>query len=610
MEKGQEKPLYLLRVIKIEADTYYLFEQIVCILMLVVHLILMSIFGYLNIPALASLNWVSVAVYAVGIYLSRNEKYMLAVYALINIEVMIYSYCAVFFTGDVCRFDAYALALIAFAFLTQYTMSIRYIIGKERKNYKFLMPVLITLVLLYAGEQAMVLFHKPQVALDVGDAGVQVLRLMNLFIIISSLMLGCGAFLVLALGYARKVQENIQTLENMKDMAEEANQAKSSFLANMSHEIRTPMNAICGMADLLAEESISEQADDYLATIKSSADHLLSIINDILDFSKIESDKMELVEQEYDFAVLIHEIMNIMGIRVKDKPISLLADIQDDIPAKLYGDAGRIRQIIINLMNNAIKFTDLGGVTLQARFEKTQDGEGYLYFHVKDTGRGIKPEDIDKLFDAFEQVDRQRNSGIEGTGLGLAICRLLVSKMNGDIGVDSTYEKGSDFYFHIKQRIVDETPCNYNKTKIRSHTKSFVKAFEVIGQNILVVDDNRVNLKVAAGMLKRYGIKPVEVNCGADVIEMLNRGEHFDLIFMDHLMPEMDGIETTRRIRALNEYCAEKLVIIALSANAVSGMEQQFLDAGMDDFLSKPIEAEKLSEILLKWIPEECINYL
>lgn len=610
MESEQKKTVNLLRLIKIDARTYYMFEKIVCVLMFVVHLVLMSIFNYLNIPALASLNWLSIGIYAFCIYLSRNEKYMLTVYTLINLEVMFYSYCAVYYTGDVCAFDSYALALVAFAFLTQYTMSIRYMNGIEKKKYNFLVPVLVTLVLLYAGEQALVLFHESPIRLDVTDMSVQILRLMNLFIIVGCLIIGCGAFLVLALGYARKVRENMQTLEHMKNMAEEANQAKSSFLANMSHEIRTPMNAICGMADLLAEDSISEQADDYLLTIKSSADHLLGIINDILDFSKIESGKMELVEQEYDFAVLVHEVMNIMGIRVKDKPISLLADIQDDIPRKMYGDAGRIRQIIINLMNNAIKFTDLGGVTLCASFEKTDEDTGYLQFHVRDTGRGIKPEDINKLFDAFEQVDKQRNSGIEGTGLGLAICKLLVTKMNGNISVESTYEKGSDFCFRVEQKIVDGTPCDYNHTKVKSRAKSFVKSFEVTGQRFLVVDDNRVNLKVAAGMMKRYGIRPVEVNCGEDAIEMLNKGEHFDIIFMDHLMPNMDGIEATRRIRTLNEYCEKELVIIALSANAVSGMEQQFLDAGMNDFLSKPIEAKKLGEILLKWVPEECITYL
>lgn len=608
--KDQEKRMYFLRAFKIEADNYHLFERFASSMLLVIHVVFLGLFRMLDMPVMSALNLISIAVYFVCIYLSRDNRHLLLVFSLVTIEVISYSLCGIVATGDVCGFDTYIFALLPFSFLTQYAMAIRNITGLEEKKIMFLMPALFGLVGVFILEQVLIAVLEPVVVLNPNWAAVRFLRIMNLFIIVNCIIFGSGMFFAFSTGYAGKAQGTMKALEHMKNVAEEANKAKSSFLANMSHEIRTPMNAICGMADLLSEENLSEQAEDYLSTIKSSADHLLSIINDILDFSKIESGKLELVEQEYDFAVLVHEIMNIIGIRAKDKPISLLEEIDDAIPSKMYGDIGRIRQIIINLMNNAIKFTDTGSVTLKAHFEKKNETEGSLCFHVRDTGCGIKKDDMTKLFNAFEQVDRQRNNGIEGTGLGLSICKRLVTRMDGDIGVESEYGKGSDFHFHITQRIVDAAPCNYNKTKVKSQAKSFKKVFEVKDRKILVVDDNRVNLKVAAGMLKRYGIKPIEVNCGADAIEMLNKGEHFDLIFMDHLMPEMDGVETTKRIRQLNEYCAKELVIIALSANVVSGMEQQFLDAGMDDFLSKPIEADQLSRILLKWIPEECITYI
>lgn len=226
---------------------------------------------------------------------------------------------------------------------------------------------------------------------------------------------------------------------------EKANETKSKFLANMSHEIRTPMNAICGMADLLMDEDLTPDAYEYVDTMKTAGNHLLSIINDLLDFSKIESGKQEFIEEKYIYNNLIRDVVNIIGVKVKDKAISLVVDIDDDIPGILVGDVERIRQVIINIMNNAVKFTDAGSITLTSFFEPIDFAMGNLHFDVKDTGRGIKEEDIGKLFNAFEQIDRKKNSGIEGTGLGLSISKMLVNGMGGKIFVESEYEKGSTF---------------------------------------------------------------------------------------------------------------------------------------------------------------------
>ena len=324
-----------------------------------------------------------------------------------------------------------------------------------------------------------------------------------------------------------------------------------------------------------------------------------------------------MIEDTYSINAMVREVMNIMKIRAKDKPIQLITEMDDQTPLKLHGDKNRIRQIIINLMNNAIKFTDTGSVTLKVSFEmdrssadRPKEPEGRLYISVIDTGRGIKKEDQSKLFEAFEQVDQRRNQGIEGTGLGLSICRLLVDLMQGRIWVKSEYEKGSQFQFYIHQKVIDASPCNFNKKRQQIPIKKAVQSFEAVEAKVLVVDDNRVNLKVAAGMLKRYGIVPVEVNSGMDAIEILKQDDRYDLVFMDHLMPDMDGIEAAGLIRKISEYCKEQLVIIALSANAVNGMEKQFIEADMNDFLAKPIENEKLAEILEKWLPNEKIRYV
>lgn len=519
----------------------------------------------------------------------------------------------------------------------------------------------------------------------------------------------------------KQITALVNKISDMNKELQASAQLKSNFLANMSHEIRTPMNTVIGMAEMALRGPLGDREKEYITQIRSSGRSLLAIINDILDFSKIESGKLDLNETEFELMPLIHDVSAILVNRIQDKPIHLILDIKPSFPRKLIGDDVRIRQMIINLANNAVKFTNEGKVCLHFDYCECDGGIRFICA-VEDTGIGIKPEDMNKLFISFQQVDNSRNRNIEGTGLGLAITRMLAELMDGTVNVTSQYGIGSVFTFDVKQGIADNAPsavisrdsaiscagymdngytedalndilhqldmfytsCNNiddirkaisfgadtifvsygkyndeirelaisenavsfyiitdsrreileddddiihelklplscynisaainrtNMVDIYTATEAFEINFEAPDANILIVDDNVTNLTVAEGLLEPLKMNITTCSSPTESIELIKKF-HYDLIFMDHMMPGMDGVETTHRIRALDGDYFKNVPIIALTANAISGVADIFLEEGMNDFVSKPIEMITITSTLKKWLPKEFIHEL
>ena len=514
-----------------------------------------------------------------------------------------------------------------------------------------------------------------------------------------------------------KIAANLELATKAYEDLEKSENMKSDFLANMSHEIRTPMNAVIGMAEMALREDMTPVARDYINQIKEAGRSLLTIINDILDFSKIESGKMDITEVDYEPMSVVHDVSNIIMTRLKDKDVELILDVAPNVPNKLWGDNIRIKQVLLNLANNAAKFTSEGKVTIRMECDKTKPDEVSMHFCVEDTGIGIKKEDMDKLFQSFQQVDSKRNRNIEGTGLGLAISKNLMTLMNGSIWVESEYEKGSKFSCILPQRIVDDTPsigvrepetaiivglvsnpyvrdslCEdaaklgvqdvrlmtakelgdfpedkrvflfvehpmfsdmveswvvahpdvtaallidfdsrveydipnllvvkkplfalniamiLNGEELKFSEQEEGSEFDFIAPEakVLIVDDNAVNLTVAEGLLEPLKMQVDTATGGKEAIDMIS-AKHYDIVFMDHMMPEIDGVEATHIIRRLHpEY--DDVPIIALTANAVEGTKEMFCREGMNDFVAKPIELRMLAAKVRQWLPVEKIQ--
>ena len=404
-------------------------------------------------------------------------------------------------------------------------------------------------------------------------------------------------------------EEEKRKSDERQVMLEEANKTKDRFLANMSHEIRTPINTIIGLNEMNLREQISQEVEENSVNIQRASGMLLSTINDILDMSKIGAGKMDIISRKYDFGSMLSDLINISWLRAHEKKLEFNLDISPEIPAMLYGDDIRIRQIITNILTNAIKYTQKGSVTLTADCEPLDNNKIRLKISVKDTGIGIRAEDIPHLFDSFQRLDERKNSGIEGTGLGLAISHQLVEMMGGEILVDSSYQRGSVFTVVIEQGIEDKTPIgavgNVLKANAGNHRK-YHQTFEAPEARVLVVDDNEMNRIVAVKLLRGTKVQVETAVSGEECLEK-TRNYYYHAIFMDHLMPQMDGLETLSRIRKQENGMCRETPVIALTANVISGADKYYRQKGFDGYLMKPINGALFEDMLLNCLPEELV---
>lgn len=407
-----------------------------------------------------------------------------------------------------------------------------------------------------------------------------------------------------------KIKKLNKEYEKAKDEAIRANEAKSAFLSNMSHEIRTPINAVLGMNEMILRECTDKQLLSYAANIRSSGKTLLFLINDILDMSKIESGKMEIVKVEYAPEDLMMDLWNVIFLRAQEKGLAIHFSLDETLPRVLFGDDVRIKQIVTNLLTNAVKYTPQGTIEMKVTYERQAEEEIGLIISVKDTGMGIKKEDMGKLFESFQRLDEEKNRNIEGTGLGMNITMSLLRLMDGEMKVESEYGKGSDFTVTIPQRIICDEPTGDFETIRNRREQSLSKnqqSFEAPEARVLVVDDNSMNLTVFQSLLKRTKMQITTADSGRRCLELVQR-QQYHIIFMDHMMPEMDGIETLHEIRKLTNCPNHDTPVIVLTANALSGAREGYLKEGFADFLTKPIDGDLLEQTTVKYLPETLIR--
>ena len=395
--------------------------------------------------------------------------------------------------------------------------------------------------------------------------------------------------------------EVTQKAKHAQREAEIANHSKNKFLANMSHEIRTPINTVLGMDEMILRETKEDNTRSLAQDIRTSTESLLEIVNEILDFSRIESGKMELMADDYELCDVIHDTVTVFGLRAKEKGLYLHIHVDEKLPAMYRGDSLRLRQIINNIMSNAIKYTREGGINFSVTGHQEEDSE-VLHFEIEDTGAGIREEDLHRLFEAFERIDEKTNRNIEGTGLGMAITANLLHMMDSNLQVKSVYGQGSTFFFDLKQRVKDWTPIGHFQIKDKKGAEnSKEQHFTFLAPNVhvLLVDDNAMNRKVFCKLLKHTQIQIDEADNGFTCLEMVKK-RHYDIIFLDHMMPELDGVETFSYMQSMQENRCKDTPVIVLTANAIIGAKEQYMQIGFTDYLSKPIDSHRLENLIVE----------
>lgn len=466
---------------------------------------------------------------------------------------------------------AYSIALsgIVLVFILLILLTIKYSFSNKR-NIKKSVPFIVLALLFCVG--LLLRVHYPEIITETY----------------------CVAFALLVMFFTIENPDVklLTEVEAAKEKAEKANAAKTDFLSSMSHEIRTPLNAIVGFSEAIMEEQTLEAAKQDAKDIVLASQNLLEIVNGILDISKIEANKMEITNSEYNLKEECRNLYKLIKPRIGEKPIEFVLNLAQDIPDTLYGDKGKIKEIISNLLTNAVKYTELGKITWEINCIN-KGNNSTLIIAVEDTGRGIKPEKIDKLFTKFERLDEDRNTTLEGTGLGLAITKKLVEMMDGKIIVQSVFGSGSKFTVYLPQKIVQR-----QEPKKMQHSSNLNFA----NKKVLIVDDNDLNLKIAEKVLKNYHLQTETCNSGFDCLEKLKESKDYDLILMDDMMPKMSGTETLHILKADPEF---KIKTVVLTANAIEGMQEKYIEEGFNDYLAKPIEKEELERVLRKCLSKE-----
>ena len=557
--------------------------------------------------------------YGNGIFNSYKKRWKILL-GMVCINILVQMILQLLNIVDFMNMSFVSHALIA---LTVLVVGASYLnISKEKKDKSISLGIVALLFMGVGGTIDIVRMY----VVAVGDMG----KFSRLGTTVFSIIMLYQHFSQVIKGYVHNVEENARLLQHEMEFMEKkneqlrkanehaeearqdaiaANAAKGKFLAHMSHEIRTPINAVLGMDTMILRESKDMQIKEYALDIQNAGQNLLALINDILDFSKIESGKLEIINAEYDFSSLIHDISNMIKAKAESKKLKLNIHVDEKLPSKLLGDDVRVRQVLVNLLNNSVKYTQQGSVTLNVD-GRIEGRKVVIDFSVEDTGIGIKEEDISKLFKEFERIEEKRNRNIEGTGLGINITTQLLLLMGSRLNVESVYGKGSRFYFTLEQQIVDSTPVGNLEERIKQQSTeyAYMATFTAPEAQILVVDDNATNLKVFVSLLKCTKVNVDVADSGKACLEMVSR-KAYDLIFLDHMMPEMDGIETLHQMKQLENNQCVNTPIVALTANAITGAKEMYLSEGFDAFLPKPINPDKLEQMILRLLPRDLLLF-